>query len=548
MSESPAAKPVPLAPAQQAALLPERLRGVPAAAVFRALELTGAVDADALDRAAVAVLTEHTALRTVFPDDRRVPYQRVTDVPATVLERLGTEAGQLDSAVLDDAGHRFDLVTGPPIRLRLHTAGTRTVLTVTAHPAVTDDHGIDLFTDTLLSALATGETPSATTRFGDLVPAQLKALTVHADRDPDLGHWLTALAGLPERAVMAAPVPPAGSGRSAVYRFKVDPATLAGLTGGHAPEAAFAALIARALGEAGLGDEVPVGVLDAARADTGTAAVIGPVANYLVLRLDSTLGTPADAVAAAARQWQEATAHASTRVERLTHQLGATDGLFQVAVGIRPRPVRPAVPGLEIGDLDRRVVRPHGADVVIDVVTDADGAEVTLQIPEAVHGLPPVAAFAANLARRVSSWAAGDDVAAGVTLFTAPAAEFDLLGLPGAGGPPQTDTERLITDAIRRVLDVDDEDEIGRKDTFFSLGGDSIAALRLVTDLAEHGYTVDLQEVFAHPSVHQLAIVLDEAGPDDTAGTAAPAAEVAPMAASGLDEAALAALGAKFAR
>jgi hypothetical protein len=66
----------------------------------------------------------------------------------------------------------------------------------------------------------------------------------------------------------------------------------------------------------------------------------------------------------------------------------------------------------------------------------------------------------------------------------------------------------------------------------------------MVTLLGERGYVLDVQKVFEFPAVHELAAQLTEA-------EAAPAAEqtapVAPMSASGLDPAALAALGKKFA-
>jgi amino acid adenylation domain-containing protein len=67
---------------------------------------------------------------------------------------------------------------------------------------------------------------------------------------------------------------------------------------------------------------------------------------------------------------------------------------------------------------------------------------------------------------------------------------------------PRTVTERALVDAWERVLDVRG---IGIRDNFFALGGDSIRALRLVSQAAQAGIVFDLATLFAHPTVEQLA-------------------------------------------
>ncbi|WP_336085448.1 condensation domain-containing protein [Nocardia sp. SSK8] len=536
------ARPVPLAPAQQAALLPERLRDTPAANVFLALELTGEIDADALERAAAGVLDGHTALRTVFPADRRVPYQRVVAVPETVVATVPLADAELADALRAEAAHRFDLIEQIPVRIRRFVLGERSILALTVHPVAADDLALDLLAEALCTAYNTGTAAPAAAQFAGFVPRQLKSLTTTPAVDPALSYWLDRLAGLPERAEPAAGTAPA----EPVRRFRVDPETLADFAGGHDRAAAFATLVARSLSEAGLGTDLAVGLLDQGRDADGAEETIGHFANHLVLRFDTTTtGTPRDQVAAAAELVATARTHASTRVERLTHQLKgagavATGGLFQVLVGVRAAAQTARLRGCAVRELDRRLVQPHGVDLVVDIAGDADGVVVTLQGP----ALPELEGFAAHLERRCRAWAAGTDETCALSLFAAPAPQFDMFGLPGQGGPGQTDTERAVIEAIRRVLEFDEDDEIGREDTFFSLGGDSIAALRLVTDLAENGYTFDVQQVFGSPAIHELAALIDE-----TAAQPAPApapAEVAPLSASGLDPAMLAALGKKL--
>jgi aryl carrier-like protein len=113
--------------------------------------------------------------------------------------------------------------------------------------------------------------------------------------------------------------------------------------------------------------------------------------------------------------------------------------------------------------------------------------------------------------------------------------------LSGLGGPPQTDAERAVADAVRAVLELDAGTQIGRGDNFFALGGDSLAALKVVARLNETGSELDIIEVFQQPTLAELALAWAEAAEADAH---TPAAE--PMSASGLDDAALAALRASL--
>ncbi|WP_280429270.1 condensation domain-containing protein [Nocardia brasiliensis] len=533
----------PLSLAQQAVLLPERLRRTAAANLFVALEVTGDLDDEAFEQAAIAMLAEHEILRTVFPDDRRVPYQRVVAVPDAVVETVRLEEAALDSALRSDAVHRFDLVHDLPIRLRRYALPGRAVVSITVHPVAADDRTVDLLAAGLFAAYEHGQAEPAAAQYRSLVAAQLKALGSTAADDPDLAYWTARLADLPERATPILDDEPGAEGPRRSFRLP-RPAFDA-LRGEHDATVVFAALVARALSEAGLGDDVPVGVLEPAQQGT----VLGNTANQLVLRLDSVrTGTPRELVDATAACATEARAHAQTRIERLTHQLkgtGAvvTGAIFQVLVGVRADgPIALGTTEYTVRELHRRTARPHGVDLVVDVAVDSDGATVTLEFP-ALSGRRALDVLAAHLESRCAAWADGTDVAIDTALFTEPGAPDALAGGPGLGGAPQTDAERVVAAAIRKVLELDEDDEVGRADTFFSLGGDSIAALRLVTDLAEQGYVLDVQTVFAFPTVHELATQLAEGEP--AAAAPAPAA-AAPMSASGLDPAALAALGKKF--
>ncbi|WP_327143691.1 condensation domain-containing protein [Nocardia sp. NBC_01327] len=576
---------LPLSPAQQAALLPERLARIAAANVYVALEIPAEL-ADVVAARAVEVTAAHDLLRAVYPDDRRVPYQRVESAPATVAEIVEIADAALPAALLADAGHAFDLVREFPIRIRLYRLADHAVLSLAAHPVAADDRTMEL----LVTALCSNEPVRATAQYRDFAAEQMKSLAAEND---SLTYWKQRLADLPEqlllvgerpalprstRAVVQIPtsVIPArvrpGSTPDALEQVSVDPGQEhAGMTGGRGdseadpaavsaePLSIMAALVAAALRELGAEADIPIGVATEARSESA-ADVLGNFANYLVLRVDSPrTGAPSQLVADAARILSEARAHAGTRIERLTHQLrgpggAAKGGLFQVQLAVRPSALEFDAAGGRVREIARAAARPHGVDLIVDVVATADGWTVTVDLAEALSRRYAAGEFAQLLRATAESWSAAPDTALDSAEAPEPcdwfvpdaeAGELDPYAISGLGGPPRTDAERAVAAVLREVLELDEEDEVGREDNFFALGGDSVAALRFVTLLAEQGHIVDVQKVFEFPAVHEIAASLTA----ENATAAAPAepAAVAPMAASGLDAAALQALAGKLA-
>ncbi|MET9488582.1 condensation domain-containing protein [Nocardia sp. NPDC006630] len=610
-----AARGLPLSPAQQAALLPERLARTAAANVYVALEIPAGL-ADGVAARAAEVTAAHDLLRAVYPDDRRVPYQRVESVPATVAEIVEIADAALPAALLADAGHAFDLVREFPIRIRLYRLADHAVLSLAAHPVAADDRTMEL----LVTALCSNEPVRATAQYRDFAAEQMKSLAAEND---SLTFWKQRLADLPEqlllvgerpalprstRAVVQIPTPviptsviptsviptsviptwviptsdiptpviPArvwpGSTPDALEQVSVDPGQEhAGMTGGRGdseadpaaasaePLSILAALVAAALRELGAEADIPIGVATEARSEIA-ADVLGNFANYLVLRVDSPRnGAPSQLVADAARILDEARAHAGTRIERLTHQLrgpggAAKGGLFQVQLAVRPGVLEFDAAAGRVREIARAAARPHGVDLIVDVVATADGWTVTVDLAEALSRRYAAGEFAQLLRATAESWSAAPGTALDSAETPEPcdwfvpdaeAGELDPYAISGLGGPPRTDAERAVAAVLREVLELDEEDEVGREDNFFALGGDSVAALRFVTLLAEQGRIVDVQKVFEFPAVHEIAASLTA----ENATAAAPAepAAVAPMAASGLDAAALQALAGKLA-
>jgi amino acid adenylation domain-containing protein len=83
---------------------------------------------------------------------------------------------------------------------------------------------------------------------------------------------------------------------------------------------------------------------------------------------------------------------------------------------------------------------------------------------------------------------------------------------------PATAGERVLVDVWREVLGVR---QVGLNSNFFQLGGDSILSIRIAARLRELGHQVTVQEIFAHPTIRQLA--------EHLAGSDSAVAEVAPV-------------------
>ncbi|MFG1809556.1 amino acid adenylation domain-containing protein [Streptomyces sp. NPDC049040] len=86
--------------------------------------------------------------------------------------------------------------------------------------------------------------------------------------------------------------------------------------------------------------------------------------------------------------------------------------------------------------------------------------------------------------------------------------------------PPQTEAEKLVADVFAEVLDAKD---IHADDDFFALGGHSLRAAMLTARLtARTGARIAVSDVFRHPSVEQLALLVDSAANGDTVSAPVP--------------------------
>ncbi|MYW03976.1 MFS transporter, partial [Streptomyces sp. SID3343] len=85
---------------------------------------------------------------------------------------------------------------------------------------------------------------------------------------------------------------------------------------------------------------------------------------------------------------------------------------------------------------------------------------------------------------------------------------------PAEGGhvEPQTPAETAVAEAFAGVLSIDG---VGASDDFFALGGDSFAAVQAVRTI---GRGLSIIDLFQHPTVRELAALLDERAAEPDAG------------------------------
>ena len=67
---------------------------------------------------------------------------------------------------------------------------------------------------------------------------------------------------------------------------------------------------------------------------------------------------------------------------------------------------------------------------------------------------------------------------------------------------PETEEEKVLTESIADVLGIE---KVGMLENFFDIGGDSLKAIELVSELEENGYTVVVKSIFEAKDIQSLA-------------------------------------------
>ncbi|HEY2575395.1 MAG TPA: amino acid adenylation domain-containing protein [Streptosporangiaceae bacterium] len=304
---------VPLSSAQQRLWFLNRLQErVAAYNIAVAARLTGGLDRAALELALGDVAGRHESLRTMFPEDGGVPWQRVLDgaAGAPVLQVTRADPGGLAGELAAAVSSPFDLTAELPLRAWLFALSpAEHVLLLVIHHVAGDDWSIEPLCRDLGTAYAArcgGRAPD-----WDPLPVQYADYALWQqgllgdEDDPDglaagqLAYWTKVLAGAPEALVLPVdrPRPAVASYRGGAVRFALPAPLHAGLldvAGRHGVTAFMVmhAAVAVLLTRLGAGVDVPIGTVVAGRPDDALDDLVGFFVNTLVLRTD-TSGDPA---------------------------------------------------------------------------------------------------------------------------------------------------------------------------------------------------------------------------------------------------------------
>ncbi|MCW4351913.1 non-ribosomal peptide synthase/polyketide synthase [Hoyosella sp. YIM 151337] len=376
LSAGPRPERIPLSLAQQGMWFINQFD--PTSAVYNiafSLELTGTLDADALQAAMNDVLSRHEALRTVFPSDVEGPYQRILAPEEAVgtIPVMQVSAAELDTATGSFATRGFDVTKDIPIRVTLfQLSPERHVLAVVMHHIAADGASMAPLATDLMTAYASrtdGRAPRwdpLGIQYADFAIWQRSVLG--EDTDPksvvsrQLAYWAHTLAGAP--GLLPLPTdyqrPPEQSLRGESVAFHLDAdlhrrieevAKRGGATVFMVTHAAFAALLSRLSGT----PDITIGTPIAGRGEATLERLAGMFVNTLVLRTHvESDATFADLIARARETDLAAFQHAEVPFERVVREVGAERAadhspLFQVMLAFQNTdPVRFDIAGLEV--------------------------------------------------------------------------------------------------------------------------------------------------------------------------------------------------------
>ncbi|MFH9347863.1 non-ribosomal peptide synthase/polyketide synthase [Kitasatospora sp. NPDC017646] len=308
----PRRDPMPLSFAQRRLWFLQQF-GAPSATYHMplALRLSGDLDRAALGAALADVVARHETLRTVFPHDGGVPYQRVLDATGTAVPLTVRAAGEAElPALLREAAVRgFDLTSEVPLRAELFAlAPDEHVLLLVMHHIAGDGWSMGPLARDVATAYTSRQGggapawPPLPVTYGDYTLWQHEILGDENDADSvfsrQVAYWTRTLAGLPEHLQLPAdrPRPATMSYRGELLEVRMgaelhaalaELARRSGATLFMVLQAALAALYTRL----GAGTDIAIGSPIAGRTDEALDELVGFFVNTLVLRTD-TSGDP----------------------------------------------------------------------------------------------------------------------------------------------------------------------------------------------------------------------------------------------------------------
>ncbi|WP_051944337.1 non-ribosomal peptide synthetase [Streptacidiphilus rugosus] len=496
------------------------------------VELTGAVDEDALRAACGALLDRHDALRAGFArlGDRlvqAVPEEVPLPWETTDLREAGADHREpLDALCARERVRRFDVARPPLVRFHLvRLPERRTALLVTAHHLLLDGWSLPLLLSDLFGRIG-AETAGA--QAAPARPAQLAdylGWLAEQDREAAEAAWRAAL-GEGLRPTLAVP---------GEHRAGLPDQVSVELTTGRTAELAAAArrhgvtlntvvqgMWALVLSELTGSTDVVFGATGAERpaAVPGVAGIVGPLISTVPVRVRIESEQPFDGQLTRLQQEQAALGdHRHLGLAAIQRAAGLGP-LFDSCVVFQSYPSRQSV-AESAGAGGVRVTGFSGRDAYhyplkLTVAPDERLHLALDHHPEAVDGAA-ARRILARLRSLLESWAAApESTAATLTAATPLSAEL-LAPAPVAAVHPAS-AAAAPTEILERLRGLFEEltghQEVRVEDDFFALGGDSLAALRLSGRIRDDlGREVPPGAVHRAPTPDALARVVAATAP-----------------------------------
>ncbi len=353
---------LPLSYAQERLWFLYRLEGAVATYnIPMALRLKGELNAAAMQQALNDVIARHESLRTIFPEDHGVPWQKVLSLDEgrapLVFEQVSESS--LAQRLRSAAGITIELTREVPIRAWLfQLAPEEHVLMVVLHHIAGDGWSMGPLARDLAHAYAErlrqrvpifAELP---VQYADYALWQRRLLDAGTpEHSRQLSFWSKALAEIPEELNLPAdyPRPVAATYRGANAPLRVDPGLhrrLAQLAheNGASLFMVFQAALAALLSRNGAGEDIPIGTAIAGRGDRALEDLVGFFVNTLVLRTDLSGDPSFRQLLARVRAFDlDAYSHQEFPFERLVEALQpsrslARQPLFQVMLVLHNAP------------------------------------------------------------------------------------------------------------------------------------------------------------------------------------------------------------------
>ncbi|WP_323136536.1 non-ribosomal peptide synthetase [Streptomyces anulatus] len=532
--------PLPLTAAQSGMWLAQQINPEnPMYSIAECVEIAGEIDSARFGAALRRTVAEAETLRIRFTPGAEGPVQSVVPDPDWPLHTVDVSddpdpAAAAEAWMLARVRTPVDLAEGPLFTFGLlKLAEDRHTWFSRVHHTIVDGYSWSLIVSrvaTVYSALVAGEEPKPDP-FGsvrDLVDedtAYRASEQFTADRD----FWSRRLAGLSEPASLA-PRPtrvPTDHVRHAgeVSADRADALRTLGRETGVSWPAVVVAGIAAYLHRVTGAPDVVLGLAVAARSGTAAGRTPGMVSNALPLRLTPQAdATVADFVRSVSDELHQVLRHQRYRYEDIHRDLGMVGDrkrLWGPEVNLIMYGARLAFAGSPATVRGFSIGPEEDLSLVVDNRADGDGFLIDFHANADLYTAGGLAGHREALVDFLAALAA-----------TAPEARLDTVGLrapegwspppPIAAGPgdaqaeapaayraPGTPREEKVCALIEDVLKVTD---VGADDNFFTLGGHSLSAIRLLSLVREtFGVELSIRTVFEAPTAAGIAAHIEGA-------------------------------------